>query len=164
MDKHQCAYRALSNEPCSDDGLAKCGRSGEDAHLVAQHGVRCALLLAAKLTVKFHLETTAITSFVANGHANAKIVERPTNVVEATTRQSDVMRKILGARDNARLVVRRKPHHLCPVELLILECSEPKQSVSKSRIQIVLGDVDLIAEDNFQRRWQVPNDRGLFAT
>jgi hypothetical protein len=71
------------------------------------------------------------------------------------------MRKILGAPDDAWLVVCRKPHRLRFVELGILEGSEPKQSVSKSRMQSLLGDIDLIAKDEFQRRWQIPDDRGL---
>jgi hypothetical protein len=71
------------------------------------------------------------------------------------------MRKILGACHDTWLVVCRKPHRLRLVELGVLERSEPKQSVSKPRMQPLLGDVDLIAKDEFQRRWQIPDDRGL---
>jgi hypothetical protein len=74
------------------------------------------------------------------------------------------MREVLGARDDAGLVVRRQPHRLRFVELGILERSEPKQSVSKSRMQPLLGDVDLIAKDEFQRHWQITDDRGFFST
>ena len=58
-----------------------------------------------------------------------------------------MMREILGARDDPWLVVRRKPHRLRSVELGILKRSKPQQSVSKSRIQALLRDVDLIAKD-----------------
>ncbi|HEY7188849.1 MAG TPA: hypothetical protein VH436_19970 [Vicinamibacterales bacterium] len=100
-------------------------------------------------------------AFVANAHANAKVGQRLANVIEAAARQPDVMRKILGARDDAWLVVCRQPHRLRFVELGILERREPKQSVSKSRMQLLLGDVDLIAKDEFQRRWQIPDDWGF---
>ncbi len=131
---------------------------------MTQHRVRCCLLLLPKLALKLHLQTTAVATFVASGRANTKIREGLANVIEAAARQSDVMRKILGARDNAWLVVCRKPHRLRFVELGILERSEPKQSVSKSRMQPLLGDVDLIAKDEFQRRWQIADDRGLSST
>ena len=86
-------------------------------------------------------------------------VERLANIIKAAARQADVMRKILGARDDARLVVGRQPHRLRFVELGILKRRQPKQAVSKSRRQAFLGDVDLIAEDEFQRRRQITDDR-----
>ena len=116
---------------------------------MTQHRVRCCLLLLPKLALKLHLQTTAVATLVANGRPNAKVGERLANVIEAAARQSDVMREILGACDNAWLAERRKPHRLRSVELGILERSEPKQSVSKSRMQPLLGDVDLIAKDEF---------------
>jgi hypothetical protein len=71
------------------------------------------------------------------------------------------MREILGARDDAWLAIGRKPHRLRFVELGILERSEPKQSVSKSGMQPLLGDVDLIPKHEFHRRWQIPDDGRL---
>ena len=103
-------------------------------------------------------------AFVANDHADAKLGEHLANVIEAATWQPDVMREILGARNDARLVVRRKPHRLRFVELGILKSGKPKQSVSKSRVQVLLRDVDLIAKDEFQRRGQIPDDRSLSST
>src|SRR5262245_48048934 len=132
MDEHKRAYRTLSNEPCSHDGLAKCCGVSEDASFLSQHGVCCGYLLAAKLTLKFHLEATAIAAFVANSHANAELGKRRTKVIEATPWQSYVMREILGTRDDTRLVVRRQSHRLQLVELGILKRCESKQSVSQS--------------------------------
>ena len=164
MNEHERIHPAFSNEPRSDDGFSKRGSRRQDTSLVAQHGLRCDLLRMAKLTLKLHLQTSTVAALVANGHANTKVGERLANVIKAAPRQSDVMRKILGARDDAWLVVRRESHRLRFVELGVLKRSEPKQSVSKSRMQPLLGDVDLIAKDEFQRRWQITDDRGLSST
>ena len=94
---------------------------------------------------------------------NAKLGEQLANVVEAAARQPDVMRVILGAGDDARLVVRRQPHRLRLVELGILKRRQAKQPVSKARMQAFLGDVDLIAENQLQRRRQFADDRRLLA-
>ena len=103
MDQHERVDAALGDEPRGDDGLAKRGGGCQDASLVAQHGVRCGLLLLPKLALKLHLQTTAVVAFVANDHANTKLGEHLANVIEAAAWQSDVMREILGARDDAWL-------------------------------------------------------------
>ena len=164
MNEHERVHPALSNEPRGDNGLAKCGGGRQNASLVAQHRGRCWLLLSAKLALKPHLQPTAVAALIANGQANTKLDQRLANVIEAAAWQPDVMREILGARDDACLAVRRKPHRLRLVELGILERSEPQQSISKSRMQPLLGDVDLIAKDEFQCRWQITDDRGLSST
>ena len=71
--------------------------------------------------MKRKLQRTAVAAFVTNGHANTEICERLADVIQAATWQPDVMREILGTRDDARLVVRRQPHCLRFIELGILE-------------------------------------------
>src|SRR5207249_10001826 len=107
------------------------------------------------------LNPTAIAAFVANGHANTEVSERLANVIEAAARQPDVIGKILGATDDAWLVVRRQPHRLRLVELWVLERSQPKQPVSKPGMQPLLRDLDLIAKNEFDGRWQISDDRRL---
>jgi hypothetical protein len=131
---------------------------------LAQHRGRCWLLLSAKLALKPHLQPTAVAALIANGQANTKLDQRLANVIEAPARQTDVMRKILCARDNTWLVVCRKPHRLRLIEFGILERRQPKQSVSKPRMQLLLGDVDLIAKNEVQRLWQFTDDRGFCST
>src|SRR5438128_1602050 len=135
MNQHERVDAALSDEPRGDDSLAKCGGRCQDASLVAQDGLSCGLLFLPQLAVKLHIQRTTVAAFVANDHADAKLGEHLANVIEAAAWQPDVLREILGARDDARLVVRRKPHRLGFVELGILKRGEPKQSVSKPRIQ-----------------------------
>jgi hypothetical protein len=114
---------------------------------MAQHRIRCRFLLWPQLTLKPYVQRLAGVAFVANRRANTKIGEGFANIVEASARQPDVMRVVLCARDNARLVVRRKPHRLRIVELGILKRSQPEQPISKARMQSFLRDVDLIPKD-----------------
>ncbi len=60
------------------------------------------------------------------------------------------MRVVLGAGDDARLVVGGQPHRLGFVELRILKRREAQQPIPQARMQTVLGDVDLVAEDQLQ--------------
>jgi hypothetical protein len=76
------------------------------------HRGRCWFLLSAKLASKPHLQPTAVAALIANGQANTRLDQRLANVIEAPAGQTDVMRKILCARDNTWLVVCRKPHRL----------------------------------------------------
>ena len=66
----------------------------------------------AKFTLKRHLQAAAVAAFVANDHVNTKFGKELANVTETAAWQADVMREILGACDDARLVVRREPHRL----------------------------------------------------
>ncbi len=59
---------------------------------------------------------------------------------------------VLGACDHSRLVVGRQPHRLGLVELGILKRRHAEQSVPQTGMKSVLGDVDLIAQDQLQRR------------
>src|SRR5262249_45516205 len=142
----------LRDEPRGDDGLPKRGCCCQYTSLVTKHRGRRWFLLAAKLALKLHLQPSAVVAFVADGQANTKVGQRFTNVIETAPWQSDVMRKILGARDDAWLVVCREPHRLRFIEFGILERREPKQSIPKCRMQVLFRDVDLIAKNEFQRR------------
>ena len=71
---------------------------------------------------------------------------------------------VFGAGDDTGLVVRRQPHRLSLVELGILKGREPQEAVPEAGIQPLLGDVDLVAEDEFERVGQLTADRRLPAT
>ncbi len=70
------------------------------------------------------------------------------------------MGMILGTGDDPRLVVGRQPHRLRPVELGILKRGEADQAVPKPGRESVLGDVDLVAENEFQGLRQSPTIGG----
>src|SRR5438270_8126325 len=121
-----------------------------------QHRIGRELLLGSQLTVKRRLQGLSIVTFVADDHANVQVRQDLTNICQAAARETDVMRIFLGAADDAWLVVCWQPHRLRLVELWILECRDTQQPVSQPRRQSVLGDVDLVAEDEFKRLRESP--------
>ena len=68
---------------------------------------------------------------------------------------------VFGTADDPRLVVGRQPHRLGLVELGILEGGQPQQPIAEARRQAVLGDVDLVAQHQFEALGQRPGDRRL---
>lgn len=72
---------------------------------MTQHGISCGLLLPSELASKPHVQRSTVVTLVANNGANPEVGECLANIVEAPTRQSDVMRVVLGTRDDTRLVV-----------------------------------------------------------
>jgi hypothetical protein len=82
---------ALCNQPRRDHCLAKRRRGGQDAGVVRQHRVCRRLLLAPQLALKGRRERAARVALVANGHANTQVAQQSVNLVEASSRQADVM-------------------------------------------------------------------------
>jgi hypothetical protein len=156
-------HAALCDQPRGDHCLAKRRRGGQHAGVVRQHRFCRGLLIRPEPALKAHLQTAAGVALVANGRANAQVGQRLANIVEAPARQSDMMRVILSARDDARLVVSGYSHRLRFVELRILKRSQAKQPVSEAWMQSVLGDEYLIAENQIQRPRQFADDRRLFS-
>src|SRR2546427_4069627 len=75
-----------------------------------------------------------------------------------------MLRMILSATDDSWLVVGWQAHRLRPVEFRVLKCSQPEQTVAKSRGKVVLGEIDLIRENQFEALGQRPqNGRFLVA-
>jgi len=161
MHDHERVDAALCDQPGGDHCLAKGRCGGQDAGVVRHHRVCRRLLLGPQLTLKGHLERAASVALVANGHAHAHVAQHLVNLIEASSRQADVMRVILGTRDDARLGVGGQTHRLSLVELRILKRRQSEQPVSETRMQSALGDVDLIAENQIQRLRQSANDRRL---
>jgi hypothetical protein len=107
MHEHEGADGAPCNEPGGDHCLAKRRCGGKYAGFVAQHRVCRRLLLGPEFALKVHLESAAGVALVANGRANAQVGQRAEDIVEAPARQADVMRVILSAGDDTRLLVSR---------------------------------------------------------
>jgi hypothetical protein len=73
---------------------------------MAQHRISSGMLIRPKFTTECRLETAAAVALIANGHSNAQVIQHAPNLVETATREADVTRMIVGARDDARLAVR----------------------------------------------------------
>ena len=98
----------------------------------ASERVRRDLLFTPQLPLKGHVQRSTGVAFVSNRRANAEGLERLSHLVETASRKTDVMRVVLGAGDDARLVVRRQPHRLRLVELRILKRRQPEQAVPQT--------------------------------
>src|SRR6266567_511889 len=118
--------------------------------------LRCAISQAA---------TTVLPNAVVadNTPVSCFNIASAANICQAAARETDVMRIFLCAADNAWLVVCWQPHRLRLVELWILECRDTQQPVSQPWRQSVLGDVDLIAEDELKRLREVTSNRQLLS-
>ena len=69
--------------------------------------------------------------------SNAQVREKLLHIVQTAARQADVLRMVLGASDDARLVIGRQAHRLGLVELGILKCRQPNQSIAQTGRQSV---------------------------
>ena len=121
--------------------------------------VRRDLLLTPQCSLKGQSQRAAGVALVSNGWTNLKVLERVSQIVKAAAWKADVLGEILGTGDDARLVVRGEPHGLRLVELRILERSQSQQAVPQPGTDPVLGDVDLVAENQLQGLWQIARNR-----
>ena len=151
MDEHERADAARGDQPGTHDRLAEGSGGGQHAGVVCEHGVGGDSLLRPQLSLKSHVQRATCVAFVAECRMNAEAFERLPCLVEAASWQTDVMRVIFGAGDDARLVVGRHSHRLGLVELRILKSCQSKEAVPYARMQPFLGDVDLVPEDQLQR-------------
>src|SRR3989442_10089202 len=163
MHEHQRADLALCDQPCGNHRFPEGCRCGQDTGLMLQHRIGRELLLGSQLTVERRVQRLSIVTFVADDRANVQIRQDLTNVCQTAARETDVMRILLGAADNAWLVVCWQPHRLRLVELWILECRDTQQPVSQPRRQSVLGDVDLVDEDELNRLREDTSNRQLLS-
>ena len=162
VHEHQRIHATLRNEPRGNNGLAERRCGGENTGLMFHHRSSSELLLEPQLTVKCDFQRMSAVAFVASDRLNVQIAQNLTDIVETTSRKADVMGMVLGARDDAGLVVRRQPHRLGFVELGILERGDTQQSVPKSGKQALLRDINFISEDQFERSRNFVNNRRLF--
>ncbi|MOA47950.1 hypothetical protein D3C78_1706300 [compost metagenome] len=79
--------------------------------------------------------------------------------IQAATRQSYVLGKVLSTADDARLVPYRKTHGLRLVELRILEGRQPDQPVCQWQWQLGLVEVDQVSQGDGQRLRQLTSQR-----
>ena len=151
VDEHECTDAAPRDQPRAHDRLAECGGGRKHSGVVSQERVRRNLLITTQLPLEGQIQRATGVAFVANSRANAEVCEREAHLVETAPWNTNVMGVVLGAGDDARLVVRRQPHRLRLVELRILECRQPEQAVPQPGVEPILADIDLVTEDQLQR-------------
>src|SRR2546422_9370079 len=91
-----------------------------------------------------------------------QIRQNSLHVLHAAARQPDVLRIVLGAPDDTRLVVCWQAHGLRFVEFGILKGCQAQQPVPQSRWQAVLRDVDLVPDYEIQDSRKISGNRRFF--
>ena len=110
MDEHERADATLCDQPGAHDRLPECGGGCQHTGVVREDGVRRDLLVAPQFPVEGHIQRSTVVAFVSNGRANPKVLQRVSQLVETATGKTNVMEVVLGAGDDARLVVDGQPH------------------------------------------------------
>jgi hypothetical protein len=95
-------------------------------------------------------------TLVSNGNADPQIGKQHLQLVQTTARQTNMLRMLLSASDNARLSIGGQAHGLGFVKFGILKRGHPHQAILQSGGELILGDVDLIAQNQFELPWQRP--------
>jgi hypothetical protein len=98
-------HAALCDEPRSDDRLAERRGCRQHADVMLRERVCGGFLFGSQLAAEGDVDRRATHALVPDRWMNAERLEHLLNVVEAASRQRDVMRVILRAGDDARLVV-----------------------------------------------------------
>src|SRR6185295_8486684 len=151
MHEHQRINPALGDQPGSDDCLAERRRGGQDTSIVLQNRLCRELLLCSKLALKGGMQRVSAQTLVTDDRANIQVDQYLTNVFETSAWHADVLWMFFSATNDPWLRVGRQAHRLGLIELRILERGDAQQPVSKTRRQTVVGDVDLVSEDQFKR-------------
>ena len=161
MDEYERTDAALRDQPRAHDRLAECGGGRQHAGVVGENRLRRDQLLTSQFPLKSRIQRSTGVAFIANSRTNSKILKRVSQLVEAASWKTNVTGVVLGAGDDAWLVVRRQPHRLRLVELRVLEGRQTEQAVAQPGMEPVFGYVDLVADDQLQRRREVAGDWGL---
>ena len=96
--------------------------------------------------MKLDFQGLAAEAFILQIAGDSVIAQQGQRRVKAATRQRDMLRVVLGATDDPRLVPHRYPHGLGLVELRILEGGQPDESVGQCLRQLRLFEVDQIGK------------------
>ena len=131
VHQNQGVDAALGDEPRRQHCLAKGSGSRQHPGVVGQHGCSRLLLFTAQGAPEFHRQRLAVAALIPNGDLGPQGFQQLHRLLVATARQANVRRMILGAADNARLIVRRQPHRLRLVVFRILKRRQAQQSVAK---------------------------------
>lgn len=132
MHEHESVHATPCNQPGGHYRLAERGRGGQHTRVSRKHRVCRRLLFAPQLSAKGHVQRAASVALVPKRRANTQITQRPLDLIEAASREADVMRVIFSARNDARLVVCGQAHRLRSVELGILKGRQPQKPVPQT--------------------------------
>ncbi len=126
---------------------------------MGQHRSGGDFLLGPQITVELNIQRRAGVPFVPGVCRNAKVGQQALHLRQAAARQANMLCMVFGTSDDARLAKRGQSHSLGLVELRVLERGKPQQSIAQAGRQLVFGNIDLVAEDQFQGLRQRTDNR-----
>lgn len=129
------------------------GRGRKDTGIVCQQSIGDCFLFGPQLSVEGHRKRTANRALITDRRADGQITKRLQNIVEATSRQADMLREVLSARDDSWRTVSRQSECLGLIELGVLKRCQSQQPISQPGRQARLLNcpLDLVTAE-FRRR------------
>ena len=144
MNQDQSVNASHRNQPSCNGGLPKRGWSAKKTFIVADNDLHGFLLLSRRDPRK----STSITCPLNRSSRIAGVIlerfENSDQLRETSTWKSEVLREVLAAANNTRLVECGEAHCLCFVELGILEGRDSKKPIHQSGWQILLFHINEI--------------------
>src|ERR1035437_1097340 len=126
VNHNQSVDLAFRDQPRRNGGFPERRRSAEDTLVVGRDLRDGFLLERPKLTLELRFNRRARVPFVPNFGPDLVRIEKSQGLRQTSTRNGDMLDKFLAACDYTRLVVRREPHGLGLVKLLVLKCCQPE--------------------------------------
>src|SRR5947208_2819341 len=99
MYQYECIHSPLRNQPRGDHGLSERGGGCQHSRIMREHGMRGNGLLGAQLTLECRFQWQAGVALVSDHRLDVQIRQSLTDFIQATARQSYVLRVILGIED-----------------------------------------------------------------
>ena len=100
---------------------------------------------------KFGADGIPADALIVQVAGDSVLAQQRQRGIQAAAGQGDVLRVVLGATDDARLVPHRHPHRLRLVELGVLERREADQAIGQRLRQLRLFEVNQIGQGHLQR-------------
>src|SRR5258705_10887723 len=114
--------------------------------------------MPGRRSVKSHENEAVPTQF---SEGDTVLLEQFFNLGLATSRKCDMLREVLGAREDARRHGGRQPHPLFLVELGGLEGGDPLDRIQKSGRELSFLDEKPLRNNGSRFSWEVaPNRQG----
>jgi hypothetical protein len=151
VDQHQGVHAAPGDDRRRCHRLSERGRRAQHAGIVfsTRHGL---LLVRAQSADEVGLDGLAGGPLVLQVVSDAVVFQQGKCRVQATARQGNVLRVVLGVADDAGLVPHRHAHGLGLVELGVLEGRKADQPIGQRLGQRDLLEVDQVGQRHGQAR------------
>ena len=151
MDKNQGVDSTLGDQPGGQDGFPEGGCGRQDTHVMGDQSPGGRYLLGPQLAMECDIERPAREAFVTQNGLDLQARQKFAHIIQTSSGKADMAGMILGTGNDAGFGVRWQSHRLVFIELGVLKGRQPEQTVTQSGRQPVLGNVDLISEDQLQR-------------